>query len=474
MSSPASNSNIASNCCNTDGEFINLYGDPIPSGLNPGNLALGMEPDLHWSNMFGSNGWWEQSGPNVINPYNRDLQAPRNCINFSKKCRPDNYISLAPKGDCCGAMCESVVRSLDILKEVPKVGTKTVTVLGPTNMCKNSVSPPIPLRDLWSVYVNPGDCDNSRPQSDLFRFQVSKNGHSWVTLSDEYLTTPSTPDSPAEGIYDFLFNFDSPCDQDADCLTWAVPPSNNTGVPQSLPDTNAFFDVERGGVAGRPGVACPPNFCFVRIVACTSFCLKSFTATYANGGGLCNNVPLCPAGLVYDDKVCRPNPIRSCPGQPSSGVTGFCDSTNPDAAFPAGPIDGTPNRKHLHNSKLLRKHFHVKDRHNAQLRQDESQHVRNVRALAGAPYNSRATNNGLRGIAVNDEGFICGGCPENIAPRCGEGCGPDGEFLPRGVNCGYPAACRRPYATKHQTFDASLNKLVACAVAGCRKSGLAS
>jgi hypothetical protein len=466
-------SNIASNCCNTDGEFINLYGTPIPTGLNQGNLSLGMEYDAGlWSNMFGSNGWWEQSGQDVINPYNRDQQAPRNCINFSKKCRPSNYISLAQKGDCCGAVCESVVRSLDILKEVPKATQKTVTVLGPTNMCKNSVSPPIPLRHLWSVYIKPGACDSALPQSDLFRFQVSKNGHSWTTLSDEYLTTAPPPAVPSKSIYEFLFNIDTPCAQDAECLTCFAPPDKNTGEPQSFPDTNAFW--AETGVAGHARIACPPNFCFVRIVACTSFCLNSFTATYASGGGLCNNVPLCPAGLVYDDKVCRPYPVRSCPGLPSSGVTGFCDPVNPDSAIPPGPVDATPYRKHLHNGKFLRKHFHVKDRHNAQLRQDESQHMRNVRALAAPPYNSRATNNGSRGTAVNDEGFICGGCPTDFAPRCGEGCGPDGEFLPRGVNCAYPAACRRPYATKHQTFDASLSKLVACAVAGCRKSGLAS
>jgi hypothetical protein len=451
----------------------------LPTGINPGNIADGTEPNsCLWSNIFGTDGWWEQSGVEVINPYNRNQQAPRNCINFRKKCRPNNRISLAEKGDCCGSVCESVIRELDILKRVPKVTHKTVTVLGPTKMCKNSVSPPIPIRDLWALYIEPSD--PTVAQSSLFRYQVSKNGHSWTTLSDDYLVT-TVGAAPTENIYDLLFNSDADaCGLNSNCLTCegaSFAPDKNTSNPQTFPNTNAFFRTE--GVDGLPRLPCPPNFCFIRIVACTAFCLQSFTATYANGGGFCSSVPLCPAGLVYDDKVCRPNPIRSCPGLPSSGVTGYCHLTNPDAAFPASPIDGTPYRKHLHNNKINRKLFHIKDSHNAQLRQDESQHMRNVRALAGAPFNSRATNNGTGGLKLNsspcEPGFLCGsGCPEDVGVRCGEGCGPDGAPLPRGINCAVPARCRRPYATKHQTEDATLNKLVACAVAGCRKSGVAS
>ena len=477
MSSQLGNINLRSNCCETDAQFSNIYGC-LPTGINPGNIADGTEPmSCLWSNIFGTDGWWEQSGVNVINPYNRDQQAPRNCINFRKKCRPNNRISLAEKGDCCGSVCESVIRELEILKRVPKVTHKTVTVLGPTKMCKNSVSPPIPIRNLWALYIEPSD--QTVPQSSLFRFQVSKNGHSWTTLSDDYLVT-TVGVAPTKNIYERIFNSDADgCGLNSNCLTCEgapFAPHKNTANPQTFPDTNAFFATE--GVDGLPRLPCPPNFCFVRIVACTAFCLQSFTATYANGGGFCSSVPLCPAGLVYDDKVCRPNPIRSCPGLPSSGVTGYCDPTNPDAGItdPAQP-PGTPYRKHLHNSKINRKLFHVKDRHNAQLRQDESQHMRNVRALAGAPFNSRATNNGTGGLKFNPnaEGFLCGsGCPEDIGVRCGEGCGPDGALLPRPITCAVPARCRRPYATKHQTEDATLNKLVACAVAGCRKSGVAS
>ena len=476
MSTPTGNTNLRSNCCETEAEFSGTYGC-LPTGINPGNIAEGTEPiSCLWTNIFGREGWWEQSGVEVINPYNRDQQAPRNCINFRKKCRPNNRISLAEKGDCCGAVCESVIRELDILKRVPKVSHKTVTVLGPTKMCKNSVSPPIPIRNLWALYIE--QCDQTVPQSSLFRFQVSKNGHSWTTLSDDYLVT-TVGVAPTENIYELIFNSDADgCGLNSNCLTCEgapFAPDPNTSNPQTFPDTNAFFATK--GIDGLPRLPCPPNYCFIRIVACTAFCLQSFTATYANGGGFCSSVPLCPAGLVYDDKVCRPNPIRSCPGLPSSGVTGYCDPTNPDAAFPAGPINGTPYRKHLHNSKINRKLFHVKDSHNAQLRQDESQHMRNVRALAGAPFNSRATNNGTSGLKFNPnaEGFLCAsGCPEDIGVRCGEGCGPDGAPLPRPINCAVPARCRRPYATKHQTEDATLNKLVACAVAGCRKSGFAS
>ena len=148
MSTPTGNTNLRSNCCETEAEFNQLYGG-LPTGINPGNIADGTEPmSCLWSNIFGTDGWWEQSGINVINPYNRDQQAPRNCINFRKKCPPNNRISLADKGDCCGSVCESVIRELDILKRVPKDSHKTVTVLGPTKMCKNSVSPPIPIRDL--------------------------------------------------------------------------------------------------------------------------------------------------------------------------------------------------------------------------------------------------------------------------------------------------------------------------------------
>lgn len=475
MSTPTGNTNLRSNCCETEAEFSGTYGC-LPTGINPGNIAEGTEPiSCLWSNIFGADGWWEQSGVEVINPYNRDQQAPRNCINYRKKCRPNNRISLAEKGDCCGAVCESVIRELDILKRVPKVSHKTVTVLGPTKMCKNSVSPPIPIRNLWALYIEPSD--QTVPQSSLFRFQVSKNGNSWTTLSDDYLATTAGGE-PSENIYNILFNSDADaCGLNSNCLTCEgapFAPDKNTANAQTFPDTNAFFTTE--GVDGLPRLPCPPNYCFIRIVACTAFCLQSFTATYANGGGFCSNVPLCPAGLVYDDKVCRPNPIRSCPGLPSSGVTSYCDPTNPDSGItdPAQPL-GAPYRKHLHNSKINRKLFHVKDRHNAQLRQDESQHMRNVRALAGAPFNSRATNNGTGGLKLNsspcEPGFVCAsGCPEDIGVRCGEGCGPDGALLPRGVHCAVPARCRRPYATKHQTEDATLNKLVACAVAGCRKA----
>ena len=340
MSTPTGNTNLRSNCCETEAEFNQLYGG-LPTGINPGNIADGTEPmSCLWSNIFGTDGWWEQSGINVINPYNRDQQAPRNCINFRKKCRPNNRISLADKGDCCGSVCESVIRELDILKRVPKVSHKTVTVLGPTKMCKNSVSPPIPIRDLWALYIEPSD--QTVPQSSLFRYQVSKNGHSWTTLLDDFLTTLTNPTEPTENIYDLLFNSDADaCGLNSNCLTCEgapFAPDPNTSNPKTFPDTNAFFATE--GVDGLPRLPCPPNLCFIRIVACTAFCLQSFTATYANGGGFCSSVPLCPAGLVYDDKVCRPNPIRSCPGLPSSGVNGYCDPTNPDADFPAGPIKG--------------------------------------------------------------------------------------------------------------------------------------
>jgi hypothetical protein len=456
------NTNLLANCCDEYTQaFRDTYGD-VPTGINPGNISLGGEPNsCLWSNIFGSDRWWENSTNLVINPYNRNQQSSRNCINFRKKCQPKNSISLAEKDGCCDDACASVIYNLDILKRVPKVASKTVTVLGPTKMCKNSVSPPIPLKNLWSITITPQD--STALQADLFRYQVSRNGHSWTTLPADMLDY----DINNNNLYDFLFNTDaSQCE--TNCLSCSGAPSApnpNTAVEQEFPDTNAFY--ASTGFDGSVRVSCPPKYCFLRIVSCGGFCLKSFTATYANGGGFCSSLPTCPAGFVYEDKVCRPLPARSCPGLPSPQVGSFCDPNYPDKPVPIS-TNAEANRQLLSITKQVKKQFPGG--------QDASQYMRNVRAVAGAPFNSRATNDGARGIKKNVEGYACGMCQETINPRCGEGCAADGTFLPRdaNVNCGWPAACRRPYATKHQTTDVMLDKLVACAVAGCKKAGTSS
>jgi len=192
-----SNFNINSDCCEL--YDFSVYGCQ-PTGLNPGNLVVDYTSDL-WEQMFGNGGptatcsWWEAAESGWVNPFNTAEQNPRNCINFRKRCTPPDRISLTLPGDCCGRVCPSVLDQMDFLKRDPKVQIRTVQVLGPTQMCKGSVSPPVPLQDLWGnggkvLHVTLSD-PVAAPE-DNFLYQVSKNGHSWTTLSVDYVTNPQS------------------------------------------------------------------------------------------------------------------------------------------------------------------------------------------------------------------------------------------------------------------------------------------
>lgn len=442
-----SNFNINSDCCEL--YDFSIYGCQ-PTGVNPGNLVPDPTADL-WNVMFGNGGstatcsWWESAESGWVNPFNTDQQNSRNCINFRKKCTPTNRISLALRGDCCNEVCPSVIEQMQLLKRYPKVETRTVRVLGPTQMCKGSVSPPIPLQDLWSngLVITLSDPAAFAAPEDNYRFQVSKNGHSWKTLSVDYV-------SGARDLTTFLFDTTyTDCSSSCICL-------DNV---DSLDNLNAFWG--SNAVNGEARNACPPKFCYIRIIAIQNVCVESFTATYANGGGLCTSLPTCPVAFEYDNRVCRPLPARGYPGLPAPQVYGW-DATTPDQPVQQ-EADATRNRQLLSITKQIRK-LHPGGA-------SASEHTRNVRALAGPPFNSRATNDGSRGISLNTNGYACGLCQSNFACACGEGCDRSGNPALNASGCSVPAFCRRQSATKHQSDDRMLNQLVACAVAGCRVAG---
>ena len=101
MGTPGVDFGLNSNCCESSAEFEDIYGC-LPTGIQEGDVGIGMGPaSCYWSNIFGSNGFWEQSSTEVINIYNRDQASSRNCIDFRNKCRSNNYISLKKNDDCC-------------------------------------------------------------------------------------------------------------------------------------------------------------------------------------------------------------------------------------------------------------------------------------------------------------------------------------------------------------------------------------
>jgi len=442
-----SNFNINSDCCEL--YDFSIYGCQ-PTGLNPGDLVVDATADL-WDQMFGNGGpsatcsWWEAAESGWVNPFNTAQQNPRNCINFRKKCTPPDRISLALRGDCCGDTCTSVIDQMDLLKRYPKVQTRTVRVLGPTQMCKGSVSPPVPLEDLWGngLVVTLSDPAAAAAPEDNYLYQVSKNGHSWKTLSADYV---SGVRNLTALLYDLSYT---------DCASSCICLDN----VDSLDNLNAFWGSNVDN--GKARNACPPNYCFIRIIAIRKVCVESVTATYANGGGLCTSLPTCPVAFEYDNRVCRPLPAKGCPGLPAPQVYDW-DAATPDQPIPQD-TDATRNRQLLSITKQIRK-LHPGGA-------SASEHTRNIRALAGPPFNSRSTNDGAKGISFNSNGYACGLCQSNLGCRCGEGCGLDGNPIPNASGCSVPAFCRRQAATKHQTDDRMLNQLVACAVAGCRAAG---
>lgn len=440
-----SNFNINSDCCNL--YDFSIYGCQ-PTGLNPGNIVLDSTADL-WAQMFGNGGstatcsWWDGTESGWVNPFNTDQQNSRNCINFRKKCTPTDRISLALSGDCCNRVCASVIEQMDLLKRYPKVETRTVRVLGPTQMCKGSVSPPIPLENSLTIKITFNNPAAIAVPENNFRYQVSKNGHSWTTLAAEYVTNTTA-------LNGLLFDLNyTDCSSSYICL-------DNVDVLDNL---NAFWG--SNAVNGQARNACPSNYCYIRIIAIQKVCIESITATFANGGGLCTSFPTCPVAFEYDDRVCRPLPARGCPGLPAPQVYDW-DAVTPDQPVPQN-TDATRNRQLLSITKQIRK-LYPGDA-------SASEHTRNVRALAGPPFNSRATNDGARGISLNTNGYACGLCQSTLNCACGEGCDLDGNPAPNANGCSVPAFCRRQAATKHQTDDRMLNQLVACAVAGCRVAG---
>ena len=442
---------INSECCDTGTNFADIYGC-LPTGLAPGNLY--QEPTTNlWETMFGggpdgtgaTNSTWDQTASQWINPYNTIEQNPRNCIDFKQRCGRNDRISLALPGDCCASVCASVVETMDLLKRPPQVQTKTVNVLGPTKMGAGSVSPPITLQDLWrfTIRICP-DLD----LADHILYQVSKNGNSWRTLPMAFVNGTG-----ANNIYDFLFDTTSTgCADSCLCLSNTNPPSSNNAVDHPFPDTNAFWGTN--ATNGEARVSCAPRFCYFRIVATSCVCIDSFQATYANGGGLCSSLPTCPNAMIYEDKICRPLPARSFPGLPAPEITGW-GTADPDQPV-ASNMDATRNRQLYTIAKQARK------QHPGGA--SESQHTRNVRALAGPPWNSRATNN--TGSPASDD--ACGMCTKVFDCGCGVGCDAAGNPLPNGVGCSNPAFCRRRYARKHQSDGRMLDDIVGCAVAGCR------
>lgn len=446
MTSPT-HSNLPVPCCPTDPDFTCLYGK-APTGISPGNLGPAATSDL-WQQMFGNleGGWWGETSCQWVNPFNRSEQNPRNCINFHERCGRTDRISLTLPNDCCGKVCASAIEQLDILKQYPKTPTKTVRVLGPTKMSRYSVSPPIPLEDLWQFTIDL--LDSSLLPQECYRYQVSRNGNSWTTLPVEYISSPGT-----HNIYELLFNDNAePCPTSCHCI-----PHPDPATPgQSFPETNAFWGTN--AISGEARLACPPKYCFFRIIAIRSVCVESITALYANGAGLCSSLPSCPQALLHDNRVCRPLPARGCPGMSAPKVGGPDHPTHPDRPIYTGALSGARNRQLKTVATRVRK-IHPGG-------MSASQHTRNVRAVAGPPWNSRATTDNAGGLDLSrSQGYACDVCKKVFQCQCGVGC-KDGP-LPNGVNCAVPARCRRPYANKHQNAEQMLDDLVACATAGCR------
>ena len=443
-------SNLPVPCCPTDPDFTCLYGQ-APTGISPGNLGPVSTSEL-WQQMFGNleGGWWGETSCQWVNPFNRHEQNPRNCIDFHERCSRNDRISLTLPNDCCGNMCASVTEQLDILKRYPKAQTKTVRVLGPTKMAPNTVSPPIPLEDLWQFTI---DLLNVSLQTEeYYRYQVSRNGNSWTTLPREYISDPG-----AYNIYTLLFDDNAePCPTSCQCI-----PHPDPAIPdQRFPDTNAFWGTN--AISGAARAACPPKYGFFRIIAIRAVCVESITAIYANGKGLCSSLPSCPQALVYDNKVCRPLPARSCPGMAAPKVGGPGHPTHFDKPIypdlPTRNINATRNRQLKTIAQQVHKH------HPGGM--SASQHTRNVRAVARPPWNSRATTDNSRGMTLNARGYACNVCKKVFRCQCGVGCN-DGP-LPPDAPCAVPAKCRRKYAAKHQYGELVLDDLVACATAGCR------
>lgn len=438
--------NLESNCCGEGEEFSDAYGS-IPTGIKPGDLGPNEQPDL-WQAMFGNldDGWWGETSNQWVNPFNTDEQNPRNCINFRNKCRPNDRISLTLADDCCGEVCASVTEKLDILKKYPKVETKEVRVLGPTRMCKNSVSPPISLSDLWQFTITL-DSDACDPV-DFYRYQVSRNGNSWTTLDGRFVADPV-----GNNIYAVLFDMDDESCSGMPCLSNFTDPN----ASESFPNTNAFKG--SSAVDGAIQPSCPPRYCYLRIIAIRPVCVASIVATYASAGGLCSSMPVCPNSLEYDSRMCRPLPMRGWAGMPAPTVGGPGHPTYPDRPIPSdGDTDSAQNRKLRSIARQVRK------QHPGGVA--ESERTRNVRALAGPPWNSRATTDGSQGVHLQD-GYACSMCNKTFDCVCGVGC-KNGEFLPGGVLCSAPSRCRKRFAQKHQSTNRFMDELIACAVSGCR------
>jgi hypothetical protein len=457
MTSYTSNFGINANCCPTGSEYSDIYGC-LPTGMVPGNLQGETQtPDL-WETMFnGSDSWWNSTTNQWANPYNAAEAMPRNCINFRNRCPRKDRIALTLPGDCCADICASATEDLDILNTVPKAESKTVTVMARKGMCPGSVSPPVPLEGLWKVTVTLAN--STLVPSDVYRFQASRNGHSWVTFPSDYVDDPGF-------LYNAIFDrANAPCP--TSCLCLANTP--DAGVLTTFPDTNAFWGTT--AINGQPRQPCKPLYCYLRIVALSTFCVESFTATYASGTGLCSIFPTCPTAMVYEDRICRPLPKAGCPGLPAPQVRGWTDPTNPGGTVvpPAISLDATENRRLLSITKQIRKQHPGG--------QSESQHTRNVRAVAGPPWNSRSTTDNGQGILLTNcgnadcTGYACPMCTKTLACQCGVGCYSNGDPYPNATGCSNPAFCRRRYARKHQYDGRMLDELVACAVAGCRLAG---
>jgi hypothetical protein len=455
----ASNTNLLSCCCPNDYQFEPLYG-AVPTGLAPQNIYTNANTNL-WQDMFGppdANGgenWWQNTQDQWMNPFDTDQQNSRNCINYRNKCVRKDRISLALPGDCCEDVCTSVLDTMRLTDNpgAPQVEHRTVIAMGPTKMCAGSVSPPVGLQDVWDTQITLADPTlDDGDFGDYIRYQVSKNGHSWTTLPRGL-----SPSSAKATLYSNIFDQDPGlCAQSCLCLGGIIDPADTDGV---FPATNAFWGAD--ATTGMVRTPCPPRYCFLRIVAVQPICIERFTVTYANGGGLCSSFPVCPSVLVHEERICRPLPQRAWPGLPAPQLQGW-DSDTPGLPVTPSTTDATKNRQLYTRIKQIKKQVPGGA--------SESQHVRNVRALAGPPWNSRSTTDtgSLLFATDNSDGYACPMCTKTFDCACGVGCGPDGGHLPRGADCGWPARCRRRAAEKHQTDDRTLNELVACAVAGCR------
>ena len=144
---------------------------------------------------------------------------------------------------------------------------------------------------------------------------------------------------------------------------------------------------------------------------------------------------------------------------PAPTVGGPGHPTYPDRPIPSdGDTDSAQNRKLRSIARQVRK------QHPGGVA--ESERTRNVRALAGPPWNSRATTDGSQGVHLPD-GYACSMCNKTFDCVCGVGC-KNGEFLPGGVLCSAPSRCRKRFAQKHQSTNRFMDELIACAVSGCR------